>query len=66
MTITALGAYKRVLKMQAGKIKIKEIRNYEAKNDINGNLHLKLGRNGLLFKKKVLEFSSCESFVTKL
>ena len=36
MTITALGAYKTVLKMQPGKIKIKEIRNYEAKNDING------------------------------
>ena len=52
--------------MQAGEIKIKEIRNYEAKNDINGNLNLKLGRNGFLFKKIVLEFSNSESFVTKL
>ena len=50
MTITALGAYKRVLKMRPGKIKIKEIRSYEAKNDINGSLHLKLSSNKLLFK----------------
>ena len=48
MTITALEAYKRVLKMQPGKIKIKEIRNYEAKNDINGNLHLKQAKQAPL------------------
>ena len=41
MTIRALGAYKRVRRARPGKIKIKEIRNYEAKNDINDNLHLK-------------------------